>query len=57
MLELALREALSFGVDVGGEHVLLGMFREPACVGARILQGFGIDEEHLRREVISRSLP
>jgi hypothetical protein len=41
-LELALHEALSFGVDVRGEHVLLGIARERSCVGARLLHDWGV---------------
>jgi hypothetical protein len=34
---LARREALSFGVEVGDEHLLLGIARQSSCVAARIL--------------------
>jgi class 3 adenylate cyclase len=57
VLELALREALSFGVDVSGEHVLLGIARESSCVGAQILLEFGVDEPALRREITAALSP
>ena len=52
-LELAMHEALLFGVDVHGEHVLLGIARERSCVGARLLLDWGVDEQTLRREVMA----
>jgi ATP-dependent Clp protease ATP-binding subunit ClpA len=53
VLELALREALSFGHnDIGTEHVLLGLVREEGSVGTRILFDFGVDGKTIRNEVI-----
>jgi ATP-dependent Clp protease ATP-binding subunit ClpC len=48
-LELALREALSFGHDyVGSEHVLLGLACEGESAGAQVLRELGADEGAVR---------
>jgi ATP-dependent Clp protease ATP-binding subunit ClpC len=53
VLELALREALSFGHNhIGTEHVLLGLARENDGVAARILLDFGVDAERIRATVV-----
>jgi ATP-dependent Clp protease ATP-binding subunit ClpC len=53
VLELALREALSFGHNyIGTEHILLGIMRENEGVAARILADFDADSEKIRIEVI-----
>jgi ATP-dependent Clp protease ATP-binding subunit ClpC len=53
VLELALRESLSLGhVQVGTEHVLLGLVREGEGVAARILRDLDADLEQIRNEVI-----
>lgn len=52
-LEHALREALSFGTNISGEHILLGIARDSTCMGVKILSEFGVDEERLRREIIA----
>jgi ATP-dependent Clp protease ATP-binding subunit ClpC len=49
VLELALREALSFGHNyIGTEHILLGLVRENGGVGARILLDLGVDADQVR---------
>jgi hypothetical protein len=53
VLELALREALSFGHDyIGTEHILLGLVRENDGVAMRVLRDFGADSEKIRSGVI-----
>lgn len=52
-LEHALREALSFGTSVSGEHVLLGILRDGSSVAARILAEFGADEQRARPQIIA----
>jgi ATP-dependent Clp protease ATP-binding subunit ClpC len=53
-LELALREARSFGHDyIGTEHVLLGLVRVDDGVAARLLREAGADAETVRGNVIS----
>jgi ATP-dependent Clp protease ATP-binding subunit ClpA len=53
VLELALREALSLGHNsIGTEHVLLGIVRGSEGVATQLLQGFGLDADRIRNEVI-----
>ncbi len=53
VLELALREALSFGHNyIGPEHILLGLVRENEGVAARILLDFNADAETVRSAVL-----
>jgi ATP-dependent Clp protease ATP-binding subunit ClpA len=53
VLELALREALSFGHDyIGTEHILLGLVREDNGVGARILLNFGVNANSVRIDIV-----
>jgi ATP-dependent Clp protease ATP-binding subunit ClpA len=53
VLELSLREALSIGHNyIGTEHILLGLLRENEGVAARIVHGFGVDNEQAREVVI-----
>jgi ATP-dependent Clp protease ATP-binding subunit ClpC len=57
VLELALREALSFGRKyIGTEHILLGLARENEGVAAQILLESDVDPEKIRSAVI-RVLP
>jgi len=57
VLELALREALSFGHNyIGTEHILLGLVRENEGVAVRILLDLGVDGERMRDEVV-RAMP
>jgi len=50
-LELALREALSFGHNyIGTEHVLLGLVREGGAA-ANVLASMGADADRIRAEV------
>ncbi|HWG99920.1 MAG TPA: Clp protease N-terminal domain-containing protein [Pilimelia sp.] len=50
VLELALRESLRLKHGyVGAEHVLLGLLRENAGLGASVLADAGVDVERLRR--------
>jgi len=52
-LDLALREALSIGHNyIGTEHILLGLARLDDGVAQRILEGFDLDAEKIRTEVI-----
>ena len=54
VLELSLREALELGHSyIGTEHLLLGLIRENEGVAARILLGFGADDELIRSRLIS----
>ena len=54
-VEHAVREADDFGQrSVGSEHLLLGVVRTTDAVGARVLALFGLDEERIRAEVVSR---
>jgi ATP-dependent Clp protease ATP-binding subunit ClpA len=54
VLEIALREALSFGHNyIGTEHILLGVVRESEGVAARILAELGADADTIRDEVVS----
>ena len=51
-LELALEEALRIGHDyVAGEHVLLGLLRDPKGVAAQVLYKLGANLDGVRREV------
>ena len=53
VLELSLREALSFGHNyVGTEHILLGLVRENEGVAARVLLDFDADDEKIRDEIV-----
>ena len=53
VVEHAVREADGFGQhSVGSEHLLLGIARETEGVSARVLRGFGLDEETIRAEVV-----
>ena len=54
VLELALREALSFGhAHIDTEHILLGLVRENDATASRILlDEFGVAGERIRGEVI-----
>ena len=52
VLEMALREAQQLGHSfIGTEHILLGLLREGAGVGAQILNGEGITLSVARQEV------
>lgn len=52
VLRLADNEARRFGhTKVGPEHLLLGLVKEGAGVGARVLKEFGIDLRKVRLEV------
>jgi hypothetical protein len=52
-LELALREALELGHDyIGTGHILLGLVRDPGCMGASILLELGADQATIRQRVI-----
>jgi ATP-dependent Clp protease ATP-binding subunit ClpC len=54
VLELALREALSFGHKyIGTEHILLGLARENEGVAAQILLESDVDPEQIRSAVIA----
>jgi ATP-dependent Clp protease ATP-binding subunit ClpA len=51
-LEMSLREALQMGDNfIGGEHLLLGLLREGAGLGAEILHEHGLQLENIRRTV------
>lgn len=53
-LELALRESLALGQDyIGTEHVLLGILREGASLGAEILRSVEPDPERVRTVVLA----
>jgi ATP-dependent Clp protease ATP-binding subunit ClpA len=53
VLELSLREALSFGHNyIGPEHILLGLVRENEGVAARIMLDFDADAETVRNAVL-----
>jgi hypothetical protein len=53
VLELALREALSLGhTDIGTEHLLLAVAREPEGVAMRILLDFNAGPEKIRNAVL-----
>jgi len=52
-LELSLREALQFGKNyIDTEHILLGLVRDPASPGARILAGLGGTPDAVRQRVV-----
>ena len=52
VMERALREALSLRVEhIGTEHLMLGLLREPAGVGAQVLADLGALED-LRAELL-----
>ena len=56
VLELSVREALSFGTGVGPEHILLAIVREQESVAMRILGEAGVSPDGVRTAVID-SLP
>jgi ATP-dependent Clp protease ATP-binding subunit ClpC len=52
-LELSLRECISLGHnEINTEHVLLGVLRERQGLAAVILDGYGVDVEMIREEVV-----
>ena len=53
VLELALREATALGTPhIGPEHILLGIARENGGVASRILLGFDVDADRIRKDVV-----
>ncbi|MGZ4252588.1 MAG: Clp protease N-terminal domain-containing protein [Solirubrobacteraceae bacterium] len=47
--------ARAMGHDfIGAEHLLLGVIGEKAGVGARVLEGFGVSDEAVGRELLAR---
>lgn len=53
--ELAQEEARRFDHNyVGTEHVLLGILRQPAGVGAKVLHELGVSGDQVRQEVEAR---
>ncbi len=51
-LELAMEEARRFGhSQIGTGHLLIGLVREGEGIGARILQGLGVNLQRLRKQV------
>ncbi len=51
-LELAAEEARRFGhSQIGTGHLLIGLVREGEGIGARILQGLGVNLQRLRKQV------
>jgi hypothetical protein len=58
VLELALREALSFGHNyIGTEHILLGLLAEDEGMAAEILAEFGVDSDKVRRSLFPGQSP
>jgi ATP-dependent Clp protease ATP-binding subunit ClpC len=54
ILELSMREALDLGDGhLGTEHLLLGLVRESASGGARVLVKLGVDLESVRQRVLA----
>jgi hypothetical protein len=52
-LELSLREALQLGQNyIDTEHILLGLVRDPASLGARILAELGATPDEVRQRVL-----
>jgi ATP-dependent Clp protease ATP-binding subunit ClpC len=48
-LEEAQRESLNLGaIDIGTEHILLGLVTESECVAVRILRQHAADPENVR---------
>jgi Clp amino terminal domain, pathogenicity island component len=57
-LELSLREALQLGQNyIDTEHILLGLIRDPASPGARILADLGAMPDAVRQRVIELAPP
>ncbi len=53
-LELAGEEARAMGHNyIGTEHLLLGLMREGEGVAAQVLQGFGLDIDRVRMEIMN----
>jgi ATP-dependent Clp protease ATP-binding subunit ClpA len=58
VLSLAAREAKALNhTYVGTEHILLGLLREGDGVAARVLNGFKIELEQLRAEILNELVP
>jgi hypothetical protein len=57
-LELSLREALQLGQNyIDTEHILLGLIRDAASPGARILADLGVTPDAVRQRVIELAPP
>jgi hypothetical protein len=51
-ISLAFAEALALQNNyIGCEHLLLGLLREEAGLGGKVLRGLGLDPERVRREI------
>jgi len=58
VIALAQKEAKSMNhLQVGTEHMLLGLLREGDGVGAKVLQLFNVNLERARKEVLRQSDP
>ncbi len=54
VLELSLREALQYNHSyIGTEHMLLGLIREEEGVGAKVIEGLGVDLDYLYSDIIA----
>lgn len=55
VIELARRESRELGHDhVGGDHILLGLLREPGGIAGRALEALGVTLEQARAGVLER---
>jgi ATP-dependent Clp protease ATP-binding subunit ClpC len=54
IVEKAMEEARDMHQDLGGEHVLLGLFHEPESIAAQVLEHFGLKIDEVREEILRR---
>ena len=52
VMALASQQAQRFGHNyIGTEHIFLGLLKEDACTGAKILKNCGVDTKKMRLEI------
>jgi ATP-dependent Clp protease ATP-binding subunit ClpA len=54
IVEYAMEEARDMHQDLGGEHVLLGLFHDPESIAAQVLKHFGLKVDEVREEILRR---
>jgi ATP-dependent Clp protease ATP-binding subunit ClpC len=53
--ELALREAVRLGRNIGTGHLLLGLIGQGDCVAVQVLSAFGVDLQAFRARVVAET--
>jgi ATP-dependent Clp protease ATP-binding subunit ClpA len=55
ILRAAVEEALRLGHNyIGTEHLLLGLFRDPDCVAAKVLNDFGLTYDDAKGRISAK---